>query len=93
MISPHSSHAARATSAVGSHSELPLDRGRHRLGELWGGREQDGGAGGAVLGLAEEVDGASSASHVSSAMISVSVGPARRSIPTRPKSWRFASAT
>ena len=26
-------------------------------------------------------------------MISVSVGPASRSIPTRPKSWRFASAT
>ena len=35
----------------------------------------------------------SSASTLSSAMISVSVGPASRSMPTRPNSWRLASAT
>ena len=35
----------------------------------------------------------SSPSTVSSAMTRVSVGPAIRSIPTRPKSWRLASAT
>ncbi|MCY1522333.1 hypothetical protein D9M68_571820 [compost metagenome] len=34
-----------------------------------------------------------SPSTLSSAMTSVSVGPANRSIPTRPYSWRLASAT
>ena len=34
-----------------------------------------------------------SPSTVSSAMINVSVGPASRSMPTRPKCWRLASAT
>ena len=34
-----------------------------------------------------------SPSTVSSAITMVSVGPAKRSIPTRPKSWRLASAT
>jgi len=34
-----------------------------------------------------------SASAVSSAMMRVSVGPASRSMPTRPNSWRLASAT
>ena len=34
-----------------------------------------------------------SASTVWSAITIVSVGPAKRSIPTRPNNWRFASAT
>ena len=34
-----------------------------------------------------------STSAVSSATTRISVGPAKRSMPTRPKSWRFASAT
>ena len=48
----------------------------------------------AVLGLAEQVGGAQFARRtLSSAMTSVSVGPANRSMPTRPNSWRLASAT
>ncbi len=46
-----------------------------------------------MLGLAEQVGGDERGSEVPSAMTSTSVGPASRSIPTRPKSCRFASAT
>ena len=46
-----------------------------------------------MLGLAEQVGGDELGSAVSSAMTAISVGPASRSIPTRPNSWRLASAT
>jgi hypothetical protein len=46
-----------------------------------------------VLGLAQQVHRAELAVDGVVAITIVSVGPANRSMPTRPKSWRLASAT
>jgi hypothetical protein len=46
-----------------------------------------------VLGLSDETDATIAESAESSAMIEISDGPAKTSIPTLPKSIRFASAT
>jgi hypothetical protein len=46
-----------------------------------------------MLGLAKQVGAQISPSTLSSAITSVSVGPASRSMPTRPNNCRLASAT
>src|SRR6185503_6205943 len=80
---------------VGARQDLqqPLDLFHGVARKLFRIGDENGGRGWPVLGLAEQVGRAISPSTVSSAMIKVSVGPASRSMPTRPNSWRFASAT
>src|SRR6516162_2420653 len=66
------------------HAELPVDFGHRGLRELRRGCQQYRRRCWAVLGLAKRSVAQISASAVSSAITRISVGPAKRSMPTFP---------
>jgi len=63
------------------------------IGEVFAEADEADAAVRVVLGLPKQVAGHQRGSAASSAMMRISVGPARISIPQRPKSWRLASTT
>ena len=93
MMQPWSRQLAPAMAARGRVSSSALDGLGDGVGEGRVGGDEDGLGALVVFGLGEEVDGDVGRVWAASARMTTSEGPAMLSMPTRPKTWRLASAT